>query len=281
MYTRKIKRKYSKNKKTYNKKSNTKKTYSKKQKQNQKQKQKQKQKAGMIRRAASTPNLTARPPPLFKNTKYYSITNIIHETSILGLISILESGELKTQLQRIKDKVSTPLGQGGPNRALLSHLESITDPKYYMRKGADGKLLEYDAHGIFFRVEFETKSKDDKPNLNRMTQDVAFYFYPTLLEQKKSWILNSTENNGMFLNELGVIGESPISGKQGITYDYTNIDKFPSNRIITDASITELLIYDNVDLSLLKEIKFKNKTIYDQYKYIVPHGIKTSVFNTE
>ena len=139
-------------------------------------------------------------------------------------------------------------------------------------------MIDYDAHGIFFRVEFKTTNANDKPVLSRMTQDVAFMFYPTLLKQKQTWILNSTENNGMFLNELGVVGESPISGQNGITYDYTNIDEFPSSSVTTDASNTELLIYDNVDLSLLREIKFKNEKVYEEYKDVVPKHIKVSLF---
>lgn len=215
------------------------------------------------------------------NDSYYAIKNIIHETSIPGLMAILGSGGLKTQRQRIKDGISAPPGQGGPSaskREILTHLKSINDENYWKPRLKDG----WDAEGLFFRVEFNTENKIHSPVLKSMVQSAAFVFHPNLLAQKKSWILNSTENNGMFLGEIGKIGESPLTGYNGITYDYTNIHEFPNNSIPVDATDAELLIYDNVDISLLKEIRFKKKAEYDTFKdavkALVPKHVKISVF---
>ena len=103
--------------------------------------------------------------------------------------------------------------------------------------------------------------------------DVCLVFSKDLLN-KDNWILNTTENYGFYLNLPGMDGKSSFTGYEGITYDSSNIDRFPSKDIKIFKNDTELLIKDDIDLSHLVKVIFKNKSDYEKYKHLVPKKIE-------
>ena len=110
--------------------------------------------------------------------------------------------------------------------------------------------------------------------------DVAFVFSPQILNETKSWILNSTENNGFYLGTVpGLVGESAWSGYLGITYNNKNIQNFPERKPGMDpirGDDTELLIFKNINLKHLTKIIFKSQRILDTHKDQVNELLKVN-----
>jgi hypothetical protein len=196
-----------------------------------------------------------------------NINFVIHETTIEGFKAIMKSKELLTNNSR-KERGLCMKGQGCYNRRLGPLDASLTDKKFYNT---------YDeAYGSFFRVVFDDSFENHESyDYNSGFDDVCLVFSKDLLN-KDNWILNTTENFGFYLNSPGSVGESSFTGRKGITYDSSNIDEFPPEHIRIRKNDTELLIKDDIDLSCLIEVIFKNKSDYEKYKHLVPKNVNVS-----
>jgi hypothetical protein len=212
----------------------------------------------------------ARSVSLGKTKNFHNIKSIVHETVVPGLIGILSNGGMQIQVTRQKNNINV-VGQGDPTRALNVASYSTTHK--------DSWKNYTDAHGSFFRVDFNGK----KPHVgydycSNPVGDVAFVFSPQLLEKTDSWILNTTENNGFYLGtRTGLVGESPFSGYMGITYNNKNIQDFPELKPGMEpirGDDTELLIFKNIDLTHLKKIIFKTQRLFDLHKDQVTELLK-------
>jgi hypothetical protein len=207
-----------------------------------------------------------------KSKRFHNIKSLVHETGIGGLLGILGNDGMQIQVTRQKNNIHV-VGQGDPTRALTVASYSTLDEDFWKKYG--------DAHGIFFRVDFNAKS----PNVgydycSRPEGDVAFVFSPQILNETKSWILNSTENNGFYLGTVpGLVGESAWSGYLGITYNNKNIQNFPERKPGMDpirGDDTELLIFKNINLKHLTKIIFKSQRILDTHKDQVNELLKVN-----
>ena len=192
------------------------------------------------------------------------INYVVHETTIEGFKMIMESQKLLTNKTRQELGLCVK-GQGCYKRRLGPSDASLYNKDFYKT---------YDeAYGSFFRVDFDDSFEIHESFDYQMEfGDVCLVFSKDLLDQV-DWILNTTENYGFYLNLLGLVGESSFTGYNGITYDSSNIDKFPSKDIEIFKNDTELVIKDDIDLSCLVEVIFKNKSDYEKYKHLVPKNV--------
>ena len=142
-----------------------------------------------------------------------------------------------------------------------------------------GPKIYEEAYGSYFRVDFDDSCGNHHSNFNNPLVnglDVCLVFSKDLLDQD-NWILNTTENNGFYLNSLGMVGKS-IYGYESITYDSSNIEKFPpkDKDIKIFGEWTELVIKDDIDLSCLVKVIFENKSDYEKYKHLVPKNVNVT-----
>jgi len=197
-----------------------------------------------------------------KKIHFHNIKSIVHETGIAGLLGILNNNGMQIQVTRQKNNINV-IGQGDPTRKLTVASYSTLDTQYWRKYG--------DAHGIFFRVDFNATSPNEGYEYcAKPFGDVAFVFSPQILKQTKSWILNSTENNGFYLGSaIGLVGQSPFSGYYGVTYNNKNIQDFPEvkgDMGPIKGNDTELLIFKNINLKHLTQIKFKSPRVLAAHK---------------
>lgn len=214
----------------------------------------------------------ARSTSIRKAKTFYNIKSIVHETGVPGLFGILSNGGMQIQVSRQKNNIHV-VGQGDPTRRLNVASYSTINEDFWKNYG--------DAHGIFFRVDYNAT----EPNIgydycSKPVGDVAFVFSPQLIKETKSWILNSTENNGFYLGTTpGLVGESAWSGYMGITYNSNNIQNFPelkSGMNPIRGNDTELLIFKNINLKHLTKIIFKTKHLFDLHNNKVIELLKSN-----
>ena len=204
-----------------------------------------------------------------KPKAFDKINYVVHETTIEGFKMIMESQKLLTNKTRQKLGLCVK-GQGCYKRRL-----EPSDASLYK----DFNRIYEEAYGSYFRVDFDVSCRNHYNNFKFPITgwlDVCLVFSKDLLDQV-DWILNTTENNGFYLNSLGMVGES-MYGEEGITYDSSNIEKFPPKDIKIFGEWTELVIKDDIDLSCLVEVIFKNKSDYEKYKHLVPKNVSVTYF---
>ena len=194
-----------------------------------------------------------------------NINFVIHETTIKGFEMIMKNQKLLTNKSR-KELGLCMKGQGCYKRRLGPSDASLKDKNFYN--------IYDEAYGSYFRVDFDDNLKNHESYDYKMEfGDVCLVFSKDLLN-KDNWILNTTENYGFYLNLPGIDGKSSYTGYEGITYDSSNIDRFPPKDIEIFKNDTELLIKDDIDLSHLVKVIFKNKSDYEKYKHLVPKKIE-------
>jgi hypothetical protein len=209
-------------------------------------------------------------PNIRKNTtktgsRLDNINFVIHETTIKGLEMIMKSQKLLTNKSR-KELGLCMKGQGCYKRRLGPSDASLENKNFYN--------IYDEAYGSYFRIDFDDSLKNHESYDYKMEfGDVCLVFSKELLN-KDNWILNTTENYGFYLNLPGMIGESSYTGYEGITYDSSNIDRFPSKDIGIFKNDTEFVIKDDIDLSCLVKVIFRNKSDYEKYKHLVPKKIE-------
>ena len=211
------------------------------------------------------PNISVRNNTTKTGSRLDNINFVIHETTIKGLEMIMKSQKLLTNKSR-KELGLCMKGQGCYKRRLGPSDASLENKKFYN--------IYDEAYGSYFRVDFDDNLKNHESYDYKIEfSDVCLVFSKDLLN-KDNWILNTTENYGFYLNLPGMVGKSSYTGYEGITYDSSNIDRFPSKDIGIFKNDTELLIKDDIDLSCLVKVIFKNKSDYEKYKHLVPKKIE-------
>lgn len=167
--------------------------------------------------------------------------HLIHETSCENVQQILLNRYLFTS-SKTQNMRSVVGGQGGSNRRIA------IDPRVSLH---DSKFMEkYDeVDGVYFRLH---------PKLHHMTDtyfDCIMVFSHKLL-QDFDFLLNTEESFGFNIDEEGVVGTSPFTGKPGVTVsDYRNLKAVFD--LMTDYDSTEVLIREDVPVNYLLCVMFK------------------------
>lgn len=167
--------------------------------------------------------------------------HLIHETSCINVQRILLSRYLFTsgKTQNMRHVVG---GQGGPNRKLAR------DPRVSLHES--NFMEKYDeVDGVYFRLH---------PKLHHMTDtysDCVMVFSHRML-QDFDFVLNTEESFGFYIDEEGVVGTSPFTGKPGMTVsDYRNLQLIFD--LMTNYDSTELLVREDVPINYLLYVIFK------------------------
>ena len=172
------------------------------------------------------------------------IEYLYHCTNIKYLKSILKHGKLLNNTSRNAspdEHVRTATGEGSAGRRVAHAKVSVGNPDFW--RGDDAPS---DADGVYFRLVGLACYSEDH---------IMLAFDRAILDDSScTWHINTTENNGFYLNEPGIKALSPFSGDMGITYDRSNADKYDM-----PAKNQELVVAENVSLRYLNHIRVNNE----------------------
>lgn len=173
---------------------------------------------------------------------------IIHETTVSSLVNILRSGGLfkSSKIQELNLETM----QGGHSRRLAKDpYVSLTDPNF------SDKYDEVD--GVYFRLL--TVNTPIKTNYGG---ECVLIFSKDILNHY-NFIINTEENFGFCIAQDGVVSEAQFSGEEGMS-----ITSLENLNILKDYKFnpysSEILIWDNVDLTTLRCIFVKYPLMNDK-----------------
>jgi hypothetical protein len=165
---------------------------------------------------------------------------IYHRTKIEYLDNIIKTKYIYNQVDRKKYEIYN-INEGHNNRKYGHANISLKYKKYWQELD--------EAYGIFFRPYL------DKPKLKINECAIILDFQQIINNNSIKYNINSTENNGFYLDKPGYERMAPYGGEYGITYNSTNIKTCK----LTDLNIdSEILLQDSIYITpyLIDIIKY-------------------------
>lgn len=160
---------------------------------------------------------------------------LIHETTHESFKKIIESGYLLVSSKTQKLQVS---GQGSKNRRLAPDPKvSLTNHNFYD--------VYDEVDGVYLRLH------PCKDTIRSQYSECVLVFNINLLKHF-SFVINTEENFGFFIDREGVVNVSQFSGESG--FSISNTDNFKMLNDIVDFSRTEVLVLKDIPISYIKHV---------------------------